>query len=744
VRLQYEIATTGQDQLRSVLRGVEREAMASDKRLANQRRASAREVTVGPRGVAQAQVRQMREQAAAERQRHRQAIAHTKTEERAKIQAERNLARARESLDRQRSRALVQQHNEAERSARRAAIHQRRTAERIGTGAARSVGGATGNVVRIGAGAMGLAGGFAAAEALREQSAIQREASMLANQAGNPGLKGALAREATSVRGLSGTETLKGMGEFVTKTGDLDTARQIKGSMGDLSLATGAEFGDLMATAGQAFNVLKDQISDPVERLSELNTLMGVLAQQGAMGAVEIKDLAQDFGKLGAATRGFQGSAPDLLRTMGAFAQVAVARGGAESSADASTAASRLVGDIVTHKKKFAALGVGIQSKTDPTKLADPMQIIADTLEKTKGDVMKTSGLFGLESGKIFKGFAATFSEAEKKKKGSGREAVMGEFNKFAGAKLSQSDVTARAASRMDDPDLQFKEAAKVFNTAVGRELAPVAVQLAHQFAELVPLAATMARVVAKFIGFLVENPMAGVGLLVGAALVKDITSAGVGEMVKKALGALSGAGGDGKGGAPVGTSVAGAASATFMGATVGFAAAVAIFAAGVANFEDGETKAKMGGADVVRMRELAAKSKTETLTDEEQKEVRDIQMRRGKAATDAGVVGSGEAAIATGLKIAKLAGPVGWAAAGVSSLMGSDSDSQAQKLARPDAQNQINTQGAFSKETDALRTTIEANTAALKAAADKIAASGGGKSPEASRVAPMISPSRG
>jgi hypothetical protein len=556
MRLQYEIATTGADQLRSVLRGVEREAAASDKRLSRERKATAkgeareraglmhgpgrREQLAGIRQAERAQAtanaRAMREQAAARRQQQRQASLAIKTEERARIASEKTVARARESLDRQRSRALFQLHQQNERQEKRRTDERRTSREKLGRGFARSVSSATGTVTQLGTAAIGVAGGFAAADALREESSIRRQASQLANQAGTPGLKHQLATEATTVRGVNGTETLQGMGRFVGKTGDLDTARQLKGSMGELSLATGADFGDLMETAGQAFNVLKDQISDPVKRLNELNSLMGVLAQQGALGAVEIRDLAQDFGKLGAATRGFEGTAPDLLRTMGAFAQVAVARGGAESSADASTAASRMVGDIVTNRKKFAGIGVDVKSKSDPTKLRDPMSIITDVLEKTGGDVSKTSSLFGLESGKIFKGFAATYSEAEKQKKGSGKKAVMAEYNRFAGAKMDPATIKAQADSRMSDPDKQFEEASKAFSTAVGRELLPAVTKLIPEFAKMIPVLAEATGQFAKFIGWFSQNPLSGLGVIIGAAVAKDVASAGIGKLLESTV----------------------------------------------------------------------------------------------------------------------------------------------------------------------------------------------------------------
>lgn len=768
MRLEYSIATTGQDQLRSVLRGVEREAMASDKRLAGARRTSARGVAReqgglmhGPgrreqmaaiRQTERAQVtataRSMRQQAAAERQRHRLAQANTKTEERAKIQGERNLARARESLDRQRAAALFQQHKNTEQETLRSQVSRRRTAERIGGGAARSVRGSLGTVARVGGAAIGLAGGFAAAGALAERSDVQRRASALANQAGDPGLKGRLADEAGSVQGFTGSETLGAMGAFVGKTGDLDAARASIQGIGKLSLATSSDFETMGEAAGNAFNVIADSIEDPKKRIAALNKVMAGWAGQGNIGTVEMKDMAQFGGRLGGATRKFVGGPADLLLKMGAMAQAAARAGGASDSAEATTGVARFAADLTKKpaQKALKAMGIdvfggpgAVGSKTHESKLKSPDVVLADILDKTKGSLTLGEDVMNAESGKVLGGFSNIYTSAEAKKKGSGRAAVMGEFERYNRAGLTEKTIAEQANSRMDDPDMQLKEATKVFNDAVGRELAPVSVQLAHQFAELVPIAATLARVVGKFIGFMVENPMAGVGLLVGAALVKDITSAGVGEMLKKAMGVLSDGPGDSTG-KPGGNSIAGSASATFMGATVGFAAAVAIFSAGVASFEDGETKARAGGADVVRMRDLAAKSKTGELTPEEQKEVRDIQVRRGKAETDARAAGPGEQAIATVLGIGQklMAIP----SMGASTMIDAKPEDVARTLARPDASNQINTQQSFAKETDALRQAIEANTAAVARAA-KIGGPGV-PAPEASRVAPMISGSRG
>lgn len=488
----------------------------------------------------------------------------------------------------------------AEQRAQRAAVQSRRrfasaTAGRIGSAgrdALTSVGG-------LATGALAIGGGFAVAGALSTQSREQSKASQLANQAGNPALKGQLLKEARGVKGFTGEQALGGMSEFVAKTGDLDTARKIIGDMGTLALATGTDLGDLGATAGQAFNVIADQIQDPVERVKELNALMGVLAQQGSMGAVEMKDLARDFGKLGAATRAFEGSAPDLLRTMGAFAQIAVARGGAPSSAEAATGAARIASDMVKHREKFQALGVDVVSKKDPTKLAAPQLVMADVLQKTGGDVTKTAGLFDELSGTIFKGMAATFSEAEKRKKGSGREAALAEFQRFAGATLDPAELKKRAASRLEDPDMQFQEAMKEFNRALGESLLPTLTRLIPQFSKLLPYVERAAVVFGKLIDEFAKNPLTGLGKLILMKVAAELAFANIGSTVTKGLEALingvsSRLGFGGKTG-PGGTPAGGMGGAAGLGLQLGLTAATVILTAGIVNIE--KTEAEMSAA---------------------------------------------------------------------------------------------------------------------------------------------------
>lgn len=492
----------------------------------------------------------------------------------ADMKASRDRERAEARLHQQRLRhiekeaaAAVRAEQRAAAAAQRRAVESRRSFARGTMGALQGATGAAAGMGKAGLALAGVGGSMAAGVAINTEMSERQKAAQLANQAGKPGMKGQLLTEARGVKGFTGAEALGGMEAFVTKTGDLDTARAIIGDLGKLSLATGANLEDLGETAGQAFNVIRDQIQDPKEQMTELRGIMTTLAQQGNLGSVEIRDLARDFGKLGASTRGFEGGSGKLLRTMGAFAQLAVARGGAESSAEASTAASRLVGDIVTNKKKFQKLGVKIKSDTDPTKLRDPMAIIKDVLDKTGGDVMKTSGLFGIESAKIFKGLAPIYAEAEKRKKGSGRAAVDAEFNRFATATMNPKELDERYQSALSEPAVQFKETMKGLNDAMGKELLPVAVELGSKLKEATPAIGAFAKKLSSVVLWLAENPWKGIGIVVAGAIVKEIAAAAIGAKIKALIerpGGVPTGGGTtvvGGGGRPSGGSMLGAAS---------------------------------------------------------------------------------------------------------------------------------------------------------------------------------------
>ncbi|HEU4544353.1 MAG TPA: hypothetical protein VFR23_24695 [Jiangellaceae bacterium] len=418
--------------------------------------------------------------------------------------------------------------------------------------------------------------------------------------------------------------------------------------LAELALATSTNLDELNAAAGNAFIPLADKIKDPQERLKALLTTMRAIAGQGAVGAVEIKDLATEMAGLAAATNKFKGDPAELIKTVGAMAQAARQRGGAATAAEAITPVSRFVTDLASKGgTAFKRQGIDVFANKEQTLLKDPEEIIVDVLKKTGGSLPKISQLFGVYAEKAVAGFSPLFSrdqaEAQLQLEGPnavkgqaridlqrrlksgefGEAAVRAEFKRLRSAELSPEQQRERAQSRLQDSDLQFKEAMKKFNAAIGSELLPVLTKLVPEFAKLIPSLTTAASLFAKLVESVVKDPVGSVFKLIAAKLVLDLASAGIGNAIRGALlrlvggagaggaggvgGAVGGAAGAGKFlGKPTAAGVLGAAG---IGLAVGGLAASAIYAGGVAKFEAGETNIKGAGQELEQIRGLSGSS---------------------------------------------------------------------------------------------------------------------------------------
>ncbi len=527
MRLEYQIAVDDSQMKRS-LRGIEGEVKASSRRTARDTSgiASGRNNDAHVRARTREIIRvEQAERRAAERSTKYWQDAHRKTADH-RIREEARAERAREREVRRTNRVALRE---------RAELGQR---VRGGVSSVtRGVGGALGTVARVGGMAVGLAGGFAAAGALDEQMEIRRRASQLSISAGKPGERGALIEESQMVRGFTGSETLSSMQGFVEKTGNLGAARAMIQDMGRLALATSTDFGEMGMAAGQAFNVIRDTITDPKEQMKALNEVMRNLAAGGNMGAVEIKDMVTELGGLGAATRKFEGGPVELIKSAAAMAQAAIARGGAGTAPETTTAVTRFAQDIVQNQKQFKAAGVDVfQPGSGNTKLKGMEEIAVNVLEKTGGDLTKIGAMFGVFGERALAGVSPLFVDAEKRQKGSGRAAVLAEFKKFTGATLTDAQIEANVGTRLSDPDLQVKEAVKEFNLQVGTQLVPVLTQMIPKFAQLIPTIAKVTESLGSFAGFVMDNPFTGIGAIVGAKIAADIGGGMIRDSIEKSL----------------------------------------------------------------------------------------------------------------------------------------------------------------------------------------------------------------
>lgn len=533
MELKYDISVVGAQQLRSVIRGVEQEILASNKRMTAGIRASGGGVGGGgggrPRALAASN----------------SATAESKALARVAISEDAKVWREKERQSRRFAQIEIRAVEEV--AGKRLAATKREQAliRSMALGAGKTVGRSVMGVARAGAGAATLAGGVLIGSALHDQMQVQAYASRVANQGERPDLKGALATGSQQLKGFTGEEALSALDQFVQKSGNLKSGIDAWQMMGQVSLATSSDITEVGQAAGSAFNLISEQTKDPIEQLTLLKDVMETLAVQGNKGSIEMRDFATQLPALAASARQFGGARSENIKTVGALAQLAVKRGGATDAAEATTSISRFMDDLITDSKagkKHGALNVF--SDKSHTKIRDVGGIIGDVMDQTGGDLQKIQSLFGVRGRRAFSGvspaYLDAFNAAEKQKKGTGkaagRAAVTSSLGEFTGAGLGPGELEKRAQLRLDDPDLQIKESVKAFNVAIGTQLMPVMMRLIPQFTALVPTVADLAGHLTNFVAVLASNPLAGIGAVISAKVAKDVGASLVGEALKKAI----------------------------------------------------------------------------------------------------------------------------------------------------------------------------------------------------------------
>lgn len=635
--LQYDFAVVGVQNVKRAFDSIERRAAQHNAKL--NRTFGAAGTPGGSRTASSSAQKQLREDARNLSYRKRLRGKHERDVARAALQAERDKQRATRETAREHERsakkreAVERRHNrDMSRHRRSLAAHSRRIRkeeQRAGiiasrerqraTGAifgrgSRSVRGTTRAIGATAGGALAIGGAVGAGVAIDTQMRESAMASQLANQAGDPTSKRRILGQMRSVRGFSGSEAGAAIGAFTDISGDMATGVALMKDLGDLSLATGSNLDDVASAAGNFANNLKD-IEDPSKRAAAIMSAMRGLAGQGLAGAVELKDLASGGATIGAAaSRLAGGDSVRNIKTAGALAQAARAEGGARSADMATMAVSRFV-DFAAKgggAKRLQKLGV---ETMQGGKVRDPIAIINDFFDKAgnKAPTMLTD-TFGEMGGRVVGGFMPHYQKG-------GRGGVRARFNELMSTELKTSDISTRASSRMGDADIQFKEAAKEFNAAVGQELLPVVTEMIPIFRDMLPQISILADVFGKLARAMIDSPLTSLGTIIAAKLAADIAGARIGEMIGKSISEASAKSG--------GIKLSGA---VFNGLSLGTAAGMTVFAAGVSVFESGESRVKQAGGMLNQARAAAATGDVTTVASMRQgvMELSDAQAKTG------------------------------------------------------------------------------------------------------------------
>lgn len=441
--------------------------------------------------------------------------------------------------------------------------HQRiadAAALRVSGGAVRAAGGA----VR---GAMGVAGDlargagvdFSLGNSLKQRMALETGAVGLSNSGY---MKGdarngtrvdprALMKQAQEV-GIANAsdpnDIMAGMSAFVSKTGDLKTARDVVGEMAMLAKATGTSMEDMVSAAGEVAN----NLGDVPDKGAAIARVMKTMAGQGKLNSVEIKDNAKHAAKLAAAASMVGGDREAAFSEMGAVQQMSRARGGSANAAQASTSIQAFVAtfDKGAREKQFKAHGV--QTRNDDGTLRGPQNIILDALKSSKGDSMEMGKMFAdTRARSATKGFESVFREASGGKKDDasvekGLAAVRAEFARMTkDASIGDQEISDSHKAAMGTGASK----AAVLKAKIEKDIGDALERAAPKLEKLGEYAGVLVEKFAGLVSWASDNPgqaiMAGLALSMGKSLGGEMMRAavekGIGHLASKT--ALAGIG---------------------------------------------------------------------------------------------------------------------------------------------------------------------------------------------------------
>jgi hypothetical protein len=515
------------------------------------------------------------------------AIVKTERDKQRKIeQEERRALRRKESAERHVAR-IKDRHFASE---QRQSEREERSSRKETVGRARAIGsGSVETLGRIGSGALGIAGSIARGAGVQtdlgasvgKSVALEARATDLSNAAYDPtsneGRRDpksivARARSVGNMAGFDPEKVIEGLQAFVGKTGDLKTGEAALEDMARLARATGTSLEDMVGAAGEASLALGDvgpgkAFETNAQKAQALSDVLRVLAGQGKIGAIEMKDLAQYGGRLAAASRQFGGDPKKNMADMGALAQISKQEGGgAINAAEASMAVSGLVNTLKTpaRVKEFRAQGVETQDADQ--NFLSVREILKNAASAAGGNTTKFKKMFAnVQGGKAADpantAYRAAFNKemaATKNKKSAdmaGRSAIDAMFNKFSNG-IGEKEEKGSFDARMNTTEAKVQ----LFNNKLGEIGAKIAERVLPEMERFAPAILRAADALAGLIGFAAENP----GTAIVAAIVASIGKAAIGQAAGTAISKLI-EGAAGKGGFAFGTAAITIAAATLI-----------------------------------------------------------------------------------------------------------------------------------------------------------------------------------
>jgi len=488
----------------------------------------------------------------------------------AKLKAEEKWAAQRQQIQMTSAKLAYRIAEDEVRDVERAEEKKNQARQRFARGMGRTIGGSitslAGTAARVGGSLLALGGGFSVADAVQKQFSLEHEAALFSNQSSSSPtgristqqIMGAARRTALE-NNVDATEVAKAMAAYYAKASDAPGAMAQADLFAKLSKATGSSMEEIATTAG-ALKVQNPHLSDKDMRAMLLNVV-----GQTRHGAVDVADLVSHVPVITATAGAYGGDQMENQKKLIGLSQVAIRAAG--DSAEAATAVKHLGLDVSTHKSAMAAMG--IQTTDKDGKLLDPATLIANIMDKTKGDIGKIH-----HAGIGNRSIALFLAEQDAYKRG-GRAGVLKDVQNFTEGGYTEKGLNEDVANMAAGSGERFHKAVDRVSEIIQERLAPYLERFADKLPELEPKIGAAIDAFESVADAFIDHPIAGIGAIIALQVGKDVAAAQIGNVIAagiaRALGVSTGSGAAAGAGSAAGGAAGGGVSA--IGVVAGVAA---------------------------------------------------------------------------------------------------------------------------------------------------------------------------
>ena len=273
------------------------------------------------------------------------------------------------------------------------------------------------------------------------------------------------------------SQLLSAVEQITAKTGELSVAEDNLENIAMVISATGAggeDVGSLFSNIFEKFNV-KDS--------KEMLEIIDALANQGKMGAFELRDLATQGERIISAYAAMGRTGKEAALEMGTMMQLA--RKGTGSTEQSATAFEAVVRNLTNPKLIKNLKSVGISVKDVNGNFRAMPDIIKDIVIKTNGDTTKLGLIFDEFAKRAVNPIAIAYNQARKEGKSTAEAfAAMNELMKVNSDGASIMSDSARMAATLESSITSLKTAWSGF---ANRNLAEPIQKLANALNRIQP-----------------------------------------------------------------------------------------------------------------------------------------------------------------------------------------------------------------------------------------------------------------